>query len=209
MESLGNSILEVQNKNVRGQCFVADQDLYKVITKDAVYRPLREVIIENFNERTIYNPEPNNTYKLERYHIEQAVDIFINGAHKIFATLVHIRYAELIRQFVEDDKYRVSELDHGLPFDKDKLRALLPKKTIANEFYEQQWQFAAPVFSDSVFTRFLPPKTILPFIESLGEGGFGQVYSIEIASSHERLSSNSGHQWEVSRPYWIGMPSYW
>jgi len=116
--------------------------------------------------------------------------------------LVHIRQTKSIRQFIENDQFQGSGLDRGLPFDKDKLLGILSVPVTAKEFYEQQWHFVAPKFSESVFTRTLPPKTILPFIKQqqqhLGEGGFGSVYNIEIASSHQLFHCTSWDVKEVS-----------
>jgi len=113
--------------------------------------------------------------------------------------LVHIRQTKSIRQFIENDQFQGSSIDRGLPFDKAKLRGILSPAT-ANEFYERQWHFVAPKFSESVFTRTLPPEMILPFIKQqpLGEGGFGDVYNIEIASSHQLFPCMSWDVKEVS-----------
>lgn len=189
MEELRDSVLKVQNKykNPRGQHFVSNQELYEVLSRDSVHKALHDKDI-------------SNSCKLEVYHIDHAVDAIISGAHRIFAILVYIRNTKCIRHFIEGDKYKGSGLDHGLPFDKENLRTILPTELIADEFYERQWHFSAPIFSDSVFSRALPPETILPFTneQRLGEGGFGDVYSINIEPSHQRYCDNSVQHWEVS-----------
>jgi hypothetical protein len=187
MEKLRNSILELQNKNknFRRQSFVSEQALAELLTRDAVYQALSD-------ERA------SDDCKLAPFHIEQAIDVVVNGSHKIFAILVHIRQTKSIRQFIENDPFRGSGLDRGLPFDEAKLCDILSEPVIANEFYERQWHFVAPKFSESVFTRTLPQETILPFIKQqlLGEGGFGDVYNIEIASSHQLFHCTS---WDVKQ----------
>jgi hypothetical protein len=197
MEDLRNSILTAQNKNrnVHGQCFVSDDDLRDVLTEDAVRKALRD-------------RETTTDCKLEPFHIDQAVNVVVHGAHRIFAILVHIRHTKSILQFIEGDNYQSSGLDHRLPFEKGQLHAIFPAPTTVDEFYERQWHFTAPIFCDSIVTRILPPEIILPIIEeeSLGAGGFGEVYSIKIASSHQRFDSVSRSQQEVSQTRPAGLP---
>jgi hypothetical protein len=187
MEKLRNKIWELQNENFRHQKFVSEQDLGELLTRDVVYQALSD-------ERA------SDNCRLEPFHIEQVVDVVVNGGHKVFAILVHIRQTKSIRQFIENDQFQGSGLDRGLPFGKAKLCDILSESVTANEFYEQQWRFVAPKFSESVFTRTLPPEMILPFIKQqpLGEGGFGDVYNIEIASSHQLFHCMSWDVKEVS-----------
>ncbi|KAF7502473.1 hypothetical protein GJ744_005688 [Endocarpon pusillum] len=178
MEDLRKSILTAQNKNrnIHGQCFVSDDDLRDVLTEEAVRKALRD-------------RETTNDCKLEPFHIDHAVHVVLHGARRTFAILVHIRHTKSILQFIEGDKYQGSRLDDRLPFEKEQLQAIFPAPTIVDEFYERQWHFTAPIFCDSIVTRILPPEMILPIIEeeSLGAGGFGDVYGIKIASSHQRF----------------------
>ena len=122
MEKLRNMILEVQNKNrnVQNRCFVSDQDLCEVVTRDTVHEALCDTVDDNC--------------QLALYQINDVVNVVINGARRIFAILVHIRHTKSIRQFIEDDKYCASELDHGLPFDMAKLSAILSARPIVDEF---------------------------------------------------------------------------
>lgn len=168
MESLRYAILKVKDKhqNVYSQCFVPDFELRDILTRDAIHEALRD----------------RESSKLEPYYIEPAVDVILRGARRIFAILVIHQQTQCIRQFIEDDKYQEEGLDHGLPFDREKLDTMFRNQSIAHLFYQEQWHFAVPVFSDSIFTRVLKPKTILPFLreEELSEGGFGVVYQIEL-----------------------------
>lgn len=199
MEDLRNSILTAQNKNrnIHGQCFVSDDDLRDVLTEDAVRRALRD-------------REINKDCRLESFHIDQAVDVVVHGAHRVFAILVHIRHTKSILQFIGGDNYQSSGLDHRLPFEKGHLQAIFPAPTTADEFYERQWHFTAPIFCDSIITRILPPEIILPIIEEepLGTGGFGDIYSIKIASSHQRFDGVSQSQREVSQERPAGLPKF-
>lgn len=104
---------------------------------------------------------------------------------------MYIRHTGSILKFIGGDHYQDSRLDCRLPFDREQLHTILGAQNVADEFYEQQWHFTAPVFSDTIFTRALPPETILPIIKEkpIDEGGFGNVYAIEIASAHQNLAS--------------------
>jgi hypothetical protein len=198
MDELRGAILEVQNKhrNVQGRCFVAEEDLRAVLTRGAV-------------NQALYDKDIDKNCKLELYHIDEAVDVVINGAHRVFAILVLIRYTKFILQFIQGDNYQGSGLDQRLPFDKDRLRSIFHAQAPIEEFYDKQWHFTAPIFSDSVFTRLLPRETILPITEEeqLGEGGFGNVYRITIPPSHQRFQSISRDR-EVgqSRPSSVTTP---
>lgn len=197
MEDLRNSILTAQSKNtnILGQCFVSDDDLHNVLTEDAV-------------RKALCDRETNKDCKLEPFHIDQAVNVVVHGAHRIFAILVYIRHTKSILQFIGVDNYQRSGLDHRLPFEKGQLKVIFPASTTVDEFYERQWHFTAPIFCDSVITRILPPEIILPIIEEelLGAGGFGDVYSIKIASSHQRFDGVSQSQREVSQELPAGLP---
>lgn len=189
MKDLRNSVLTVQNKNtnIRGQCFVSDDDLRNVLTEHAV-------------RKALCDRETNKNCKLEPFHIDQAVNVVIYGAHRIFAILVYIRHTKSILQFIGGDNYQRSRLDHRLPLEKGQLQVIFPAPTTVDEFYERQWHFTAPIFCDSIITRILPPEIILSIIEeeALGAGGFGDVYSIKIASSHQRFDGVSQSQRDVS-----------
>ena len=198
MEGLRKSILTAQNKNknIYRQCFGSEDDLRDILTKEAVRKALCET-------------EITKDCKLEPFHIDHVIDVIVHGAHRIFAILVIIRHIKSILLFIEGDKYQGSKLDHKLPFEKEQLQAIFLDSTTADEFYERQWHFTAPIFCDSIVTRILPPEIILPIIEeeSLGEGAFGEVYGIKIASSHQRFDSVSRSQREVSQARSAGLPT--
>ena len=190
MEGLRNSILTLQRLNVYNENFVSSDDLRKVLTEDALRSALRDRI-------------STDDCRLEPYNIEDVLKAVIQGAHRIFAILVHIRRTSSILQFMRHDRYQASGLDNRLPFRMEELRAIFPAQIVRNEFYERQWHYSSPVFCDSVVIRDLPVNTILPFVneEPLGDGAFGDVYRIEIPPSHLCIESVSKGQREVgSRP---------
>lgn len=197
MEDLQESILTARNKkeNIQGRWFISEDDLRNVVTKDAV-------------RKALHDKEITKDCKVETFRIELVVDAVARGAHRIFAILVCIHHTKSILQFIEDDKYRSSGLDHRLPFEREQLRAIFPDHPIVvDKFYERQWHFTAPIFCDSIITRALPPETILPITEeeSLGGGGFGDVYGIKVPSSHQRFDVNSPSQRDVSQARLSGL----
>jgi hypothetical protein len=177
MEHLYDKISGLWSKytNVEGKHFVSGQLLRQLLTRDAI----RDALLD----QKYFAP----------YHVDQVIEAVLGGAHKTFAILVLIKQPRCIRKFIEHDQYHSSGLDHGLPFDKEKLSQMLSSRKSAVAFGETQWGFIAPTFCESVFTRTLPSTTVLPFLqeEKLGCGGFGEVYMIKIASSHQRLGNAS------------------
>ncbi|KAK2865046.1 hypothetical protein FQN49_003962 [Arthroderma sp. PD_2] len=73
------------------------------------------------------------------------VDRIYSGARRIFAILVVLKEVEEISRFLESDHFQASPLDHKLPFSITDLETLVPN--IAVDFFEKQWEFAAPVFT--------------------------------------------------------------
>ena len=126
-------------------------------------------------------------HQLEPFQIKTAVDAIVNGGRKVFAILVTIRRAENIVHFIANDHLQGHRLDSRLPFFKDSLQSFVPD--VAEEFYEEQWHFTAPILSRQFHHRNLDVETILPYLQSKfrGEGAFGKVHEVTIHSSHQRL----------------------
>ena len=195
LEDLRDSIIRIRakHKNIYSQYFIPNQDVYDILTEEAIRNTFLDC-------DTLLSSHKDAKYRLENYEIEQAVDAVMKGAHRVFAILIFIRSPGLIRQFIKHDNYQILPRDHGLPFDLEKLEIILGENTIAMEFYDAQWQFTAPVFSDDIFTRELPPETVLPFVKesSIADGAFGDVFAIEIAPSSQLFNSDSGRQQKAS-----------
>lgn len=118
---------------------------------------------------------------------DQSGDIkdILSGAQKIFCILVCIRRVDymhlLLRSGIRDAKLALSRedlLSSGLP------------ALVVDEFWEQQWEFTAPIFKSRV--QKLDSSCILPFKEEqvLGEGGYGAVTRVVLYRSHQDLVSN-------------------
>ena len=129
------------------------------------------------------------------YYLDELVEKIVRGGRRTFAILVLIKGEEgLISRFIESDNFQNSPLDMKLPFSKDVLVSLIPAETV-DDFYETQWELAAPIFSEGVMHRYFDSKVRLPYIQSEemnAEGGFGVMYEIEIHPDHQRFSSLSG-----------------
>lgn len=124
--------------------------------------------------------------KLKPYMIDSAVHYLIKiGGRRIFAILALIQRPHLFSAFIENDQLQRGDPDHKLPFKKEQLKDLLPPTTL-EDFWDKQWEFTAPFFSESVFARVLPDEFVLPFLkeEELGEGSLGRVYTVQIEQSY-------------------------
>lgn len=132
------------------------------------------------------------THRLEPFQIKPAVDAIVNGGRKTFAILVMIRHAEAILHFIANDHLQGQRIDSRLPFSKESVQSIAPH--VAEEFYEEQWHFTAPILSRQFHHRTLDAETILPFVQSLfrGEGAFGKVHQITVHRSHQRLGFQQG-----------------
>jgi len=126
---------------------------------------------------------------LEVYESNELIRIVCGGARKVLAILILIGHVEYIKQFIEADQFQPSRLDHRLPFELLWLENRL-KRPRAKLFYETQWEFTSPVFSESVLRRKFDDHTILPFTHEnyIGKGGFGMVYEIEIDAEQSMYS---------------------
>ena len=143
-----------------------------------------QAVRELFTPNIVY--EIFRDQNIEPHAIEPAVRYLLDvGGRRIFAILALIRGSHLFLDFIKDDKLQRGDPDYKLPFNKDQLEGLLPFPT-STEFWDKQWEFTAPFFSESVFARVLPPEFILPFLneEDLGEGALGRVYNVQIEQSY-------------------------
>ena len=128
--------------------------------------------------------------------VAEIVDHVQSGGHKIFAILILMKQCGFFDKFIQDRLYSSADIDSLLPYEE---RDLLPKfsnSQLALDFFQKQWSFIAPVFSDSVFKAELRSEVVLPFLRDdfLESGGFGDVYDVEIESSHQRFSDTSLRQ---------------
>ena len=185
MDALNSSILKIRCKNaVDFQYFVPSHRVRDVMSAQSV----RKVLLDSH---------------MEPYHVNEAVEIITNGAWNVFAILVLIKHPQSIVSFIEDDRMQRGPIDHHLPFERTKLKKLL-NPMVAQDFYDKQWEFTAPSFSGSMFTRILPDEFVLPFLsdEDLGEGSFGTVHQIQVERSYQQFGREPYHE-VSSRRLWI------
>ena len=180
MEDFRGKLMDTRCRNSQQNLyFYPHQGVHELITPKAVYEIL-------------------GNSALKPYAIESAARyLFDIGGRRIFAILALIQRPHLILDFIKDDQLQRGDPDHKLPFKKGQLKHLLPSPT-SEEFWDKQWEFTAPFFSDSVFARVLPDEFVLPFLkeEDLGEGALGRVYNIQIEQSY--LPLGPSWQGEVS-----------
>ena len=186
MEELRAQIVNKREQNVEKRHFLPQQALYDLMGEVLVKQAVREAGIN-------------------AHDVGEITKEIMKGARKIFAILVVIRQPQSILSFIQDDQFQ-SSLDHKLPFPLGKLRELLPSASLGQEFYEKQWEFAAPVFTKRLLPRVLEDDMILPFVEDkeVGEGGFGVVHTIKVELHHQNFGQlpQQNVSWRLS----IGKP---
>ena len=177
MDTLYSSISKIRRKNaVDFRYFVPSHKVREVMASESV----REALLDS---------------QMETYHVNEAVEIINNGAWNVFAILVLLKQPWSIVNFIKDDRMQRGPIDHHLPFELTKLQELLGLM-VAQDFHDKQWEFTAPSFSGSVFTRILPRDFVLPFLsdEDLGEGSFGTVHRIEVERSYQQFGREPYHE---------------
>lgn len=177
MDALYSSIIQIRCKNaVDFRYFVPSHRVREVMSSQSV----RKVLLDS---------------PMEPYYVNEAVEIIKNGAWNVFAILVLTKQPQSIVSFIEDDRMQRGLIDHHLPFELTKLKELL-KDMAAQDFYDKQWEFTAPSFSGSVFTRILPNDFVLPFLsdKELGEGSFGSVHRIQVEHSYQQFGREPYHE---------------
>ena len=176
MDSLYNLIFErwSRNQNEYKEYFISGEEIRQHMTAER----LRAAIVEIFPS----------------YHVEQVLGAIQAGGHKTFAILILIKHPKDIDAFIEQGQNQSEGIDRLLPLDQAQLLVRFSNKMPpVVGFLREQRSFTAPVFWDNVFTKMLATEAILPFLSDkyLGSGGFGDVYSVEIAPSHQRFRDMS------------------
>jgi hypothetical protein len=182
MEELRAQIVSKREQNVERRYFLPQQALYELMDEVLVEKAVRGAGIEAHNVREVTKE-------------------IMKGAQKIFAILLIIRQPQSILAFIQDDQLQ-SSLDHKLPFSLGKLQKLLASAIFGQEFYEKQWEFAAPVFSKRLLPRVLQDDIILPFVEDKegGEGGFGVVHIIKVEPYHRSFGQLVSWRLSTGKP---------
>lgn len=181
MEELETSLYTIRRKNAENHYFTPSYLVLDIMKPELVSKALC-------------------SSGLDRHLIKDVVEVIQNGAWNVFAILILLRKPEMILRFIHNDRLQLSHIDDRLPFDLKDLESLLQNTLITQKFYDAQWEFTAPFFSGSVFTRSLPKEFVLPFLkdEPEGEGSFGNVYKVQLERSYQRFDRDP--YYEVSHP---------
>lgn len=180
MDDFRAKLLDIRcRNNSQNHYFYPHQAVHELVTSKVIYNILRNHEFEPFATESIVQ------------YLEDT------GGRRIFAILTLIQRPYLILNFIKDDQLQRGDPDHKLPFNENQLKDLLPPPT-STEFWDKQWEFTAPFFSESVFARVLPDEFILPFLdeELVAEGALGRVYKVQIEQSY--LPPGTSWQGEVS-----------
>ncbi|KAL8723337.1 MAG: hypothetical protein Q9181_007303 [Wetmoreana brouardii] len=166
MADLRAQIHGLRRQNVKSLYFVPDGTLKRVITEPAVLSAIEACEIS-----------PGRR--------DEIVERVTHGGRRLFATLTLINRPVLILKFIENDQLIPRGLDSSLPFSLPTLQDILPTAD-ADDFFEKQWEFTAPVLSRCQGHRILNEHTRFPFMDStlLEEGGFGKVFEVEVHPDH-------------------------
>ncbi len=175
MEALREDIQSLRCETAdRRSSFVPEGALDSIITTASIRAALRDSISQLHREN-------------------EAIELIKKGGKKTFAILVTIYKADRIISFIKSDQLQRANLDSRLPFNTkaDLERILL--RTDAADFFDKQWEFTAPVFRRHAGHRCLHERTIFPFMKSWvhGEGGFGNIFKIELHHSHGVAASSA------------------
>ena len=168
MEALVLKIRAIRQINFEGRGCVPTEALYQQLPESTI-------------RQTLENSDINVV------DLDETSQVVFQEARKIFAILVMLDEPCLILNFIASINFQASptldhsqaslSLDHKLPLSEATLRTIVP--SLAERFYELQWEYLIPTLNRSTLNRSLAPETILPFVKErcIGEGGFGVVYA--------------------------------
>jgi hypothetical protein len=124
---------------------------------------------------------------IEIYQRKEALEAILHGGRRVFAILCILQREAAIMHFLELDSFLTKTIDSGLPFDEQTLQRIIPADY--RGFYDDQWQFCAPIFGANMHHRHLNNHTILPFVkvEVIASGAFGKVSRVFLRGSHQDI----------------------
>ncbi|KAJ4245299.1 hypothetical protein NW762_014170 [Fusarium torreyae] len=199
----------------------AKQPLLEQVTADPVNTATKPMFDEifvhlvpsKFDDRTEYFlPEDSVSKILNRESVRGAmkieslpendklVDFILTKAPKVFLISIFSGLEEETLHLAMTSVQEANLTDVYLPIS-DLFDFQMPEWTpvMANNFYQQQWKFLAPVFTPDQFYYLFDPLCILPVIEKgkeLKVGGISQVTKVEIHKAHFKANDAEivGHQ---------------
>ncbi|KAL2821012.1 kinase-like domain-containing protein [Aspergillus cavernicola] len=154
-------------ENVHCKKFIPEGALFEVLVEENIRQVLKGFVTSN-------------------YDVGALVDNISKSARKVFSILVLIDQVSHIMSFFHYDQLQNRCMDHLLPFERSKLRQILEDETVADLFYEKQWELCVPAFLGDIIPRNLDRHTIMPYLTEtdIGSGGYGSVYKVEFHPSY-------------------------
>ena len=180
IDQLRREIRALRQRNHENELFFPIRSLNACLTRSAISDILR-------------------TTSLEAWGVPEIVDMIENGGHKVFAILVLLKKPDLIGRFLQYDHFTERSLDMQIPFPRQALDEIIPE--IADEFEEQQWEFAIPIFSQRLFEGRFPRDSRMPFVgksRELGRGAFGRVWEVHVPAGHHSFDGTDPSQVQLS-----------
>lgn len=176
MEQIREAVILLRKELPESRYYVPEITLYNTLSESTIRQVLQQC----------------SNVQVQEW--EEMAKVIFNGARKILGILLIIGHVGYIKDFISSDQYQQSQLDHRLPFELEKLQTWL-KPAHARLFFDRQWEFISPVFSESVLRRQLDDHTILPFTNDSyrDKGGFGMVYDIELDPEHNMYGNSFPH----------------
>lgn len=162
--ALRGKIQELRRQNAYNQLYIPEQQLFLIITHEVVHAEFKRI-------------------QISPYLLEELTRTIMVGARKVFAILVLIEEVRLVRDLINRDKFQ----DYCLPLQPQDLKDWDAAVTI--NFYDTQWQFLSPCFTQSMISRSINPKCVMPFLKdkNIGKGGFGTIYEVCLDPKHQDL----------------------
>src|SRR6266536_4113125 len=173
MDELKDKLVGIQIENFESKWYIPGQELERLFCPNVIEEAVARCGIEPYKR-------------------EEVVKTILQGARKVFATLVLMGKEPSILRFIEHDHLQGQPLDAKLPLSRSELSLILDGSQ-SEAFYRTQWIVAAPLFHDDLSHRILNNATILPFTRNvrIASGAFGTVFDVTFEPKHQGAGSSS------------------
>ncbi|KAK3379118.1 kinase-like domain-containing protein [Lasiosphaeria ovina] len=177
MEELRKSVISLRCKNSESRYFVPPRGLEAVVTRDAIYRALKDCAVSVA-------------------HLDEVATVIARGARRTFSILLLVGGPSEISQFIAKDSFLPFKWDEKLPLHAESLSAVLSDPIMVKEFCEKQWEFLSPTIGQTVLHRELHDDAIFPFLDEvpLGDGSFGTVSEVLVHGDFHQFGQTPGEK---------------